>query len=247
MDIYFDNEIPSNNFSSIKNLNNINKQISYNSNIDNSFPNKSTFYTFSQYEDIEDIDEKKEKKFEFIKETIPISIMSSCERRLIKDIDELKKNKNIGKVCEIKINDYEKNYDEENFQMKIEFVNYFSIKFIFSKDYPFEPPIISYYSGKILPFVFDPNGNIILENIKKSKWTPIIWLSTIVKTIELLILKYLNNNMQKDNILFIPKKMKYVKRKWDDYLKEEKYIFKNNNSTLNELSKTIKRLKYLSI
>ena len=183
-----------------------------------------------------------------IKETNPTTFMSSCERRLIKDVDELRKNETIGKVCKIYINDYKRINNSDNFQMIIEFANFFSVKFVFSPEYPFMPPTISYHSGIKFPFVFNSDGNIILENAKKSNWTPILWLSSLVNSIELLILKGLNSEIYNTNkIMFIPKKMKYGKRKWDEYLKEEKELYKNNISIINQISRTIKGLKSLSL
>ena len=183
-----------------------------------------------------------------IKETNPTTFMSSCERRLIKDVDELRKNETIGKVCKIYINDYKRINNSDNFQMIIEFANFFSVKFVFSPEYPFMPPTISYHSGIKFPFVFNSDGNIILENAKKSNWTPILWLSSLVNSIELLILKGLNSEIYNSNkIMFIPKKMKYGKRKWDEYLKEEKELYKNNISIINQISRTIKGFKSLSL
>ncbi len=127
-----------------------------------------------------------------------------------------------------------------------EFKNYFSVKFIFLSQYPFVPSIISYHSGTKSPSIFDSEGNIILENASKDKWTPILWLSTLVKSIELLILKELNN--KKDNInnidaMFTPRILKYGKRKWSDYLEDETALFRRDISVINELTKKIKGIK----
>ena len=153
--------------------------------------------------------------------------ISVCERRLIKDLEELKKNENIGKFCKIVVHDYTKIQDSYNFEMIIEFVNYCSIKFIFPSDYPFVPPIISYHSGNRLPNLFDSEGNVILENAKESNWTPILWLSTLVNSIELLISKCSNN--------IISKKGKYGKRKWGEYLNSEK------SENISDLTRSIKK------
>ena len=166
------------------------------------------------------------------------SIISSCERRLIKDKEELEKNENIGKLCEILVHNYKKITDSNDFEMIIEFKNYFSLKFIFTPDYPFSPPLISYYSGVKFPYIFDTNGNILLENTQKSKWTPIIWLSTLVHSIELLISENCKNS------LFVPKAEKYGKRKWNDYLKEEKKSLTGVDSfVLNQLDRNLKGVK----
>ena len=153
--------------------------------------------------------------------------ISTCEGRLIKDLEELKKNEKIGKFCKTIAHDYTQIQDSYNFEMIIEFVNYCSIKFVFPPDYPFVPPLISYHSGNRLPYLFDSDGNAILENSKKSNWTPIVWLSTLVNSIELLISKY--------SSITVPKKGKYGKRKWGEYLSNEKY------ENISDLTRSIKK------
>ena len=181
-----------------------------------------------------------------LKDIKPTSQMSSCEKRLIRDINELIHNKDIGKSCEIIIGEYEKITDTNNFQIIMEFKNYFEVKFIFLSQYPFVPPIITYHSGIKSPSIFDSEGNIILENASKDKWTPILWLSTLVKSIELLILKECNNkndNINNYDAMFTPRIIKYGKRKWSDYLKDETNLFRRDISVINELTKKIKGIK----
>jgi ubiquitin-protein ligase len=243
MEIDLEQDIPNNCQFSFNNINQIN-----NAQTNNDSKKEYSLFSFSNNtlqgnECIGKFDSKR-----VIKETNPSTFMSSCERRLIKDIDELKKNENIGKVCKIYINDYKRINNSNNYQMIIEFKNFFSVKFIFPPEYPFIPPTISYHSGIKFPFVFDSDGIINLENANKSNWTPILWLSTLVNSIELLILKGLNSDIYNSNkIMFIPKKMKYGKRKWDEYLKEEKELYKNNISIINQISRTIKGFKSLSL
>ena len=193
-------------------------------------------------------DNNNNPKFEYkriLAEKDTNSIISSCERRLIKDIEELKNNKNIGKICEIIIKDYKRINDTYNFEMIIEFKNYFSVKFVFYSDYPFSPPEICFHSGQKYTNIFDSNGNILLENAKNTKWTPILWLSTLVISIEFLISKIeLNKNKQNS---FNSTKIKYQKRKWNYYLNEEKKNFKNDLSKLDELTKTLKKMKPLNV
>ena len=240
MEIDFELDIPHNSFNNINQINDIQES--------NDSKKEYSLFSFSNNtmqgnEYIGKFDSKR-----VIKETNPTSFISSCERRLIKDIDELRKNENIGKVCKIYINDYKRINNSDNFQMIIDFDNFFSVKFVFPPEYPFMPPTISYHSGIKFPFVFDSDGNIFLENANKSNWTPILWLSTLVSSIELLIIKGLNSDIYKSNkIMFIPKKMKYGKRKWDEYLKDEKELYKNNISIINQISRTIKRFKSLSL
>lgn len=184
-----------------------------------------------------------------VKETKPKSIKSSCEIRLIKDLNELKNNKNIGKHCEIIVGDYTKIKDTNNFQLIIDFKNYFSVKCVFLPEYPFVPPIMTFYSGNKSPYIFDSEGNILLENAKKSNWTPIFWLSTLINSIELLIVKALNNNNKNSNcdLMFVPPIIKYGKRKWVDYVKDETDMFKDDDYVINELNKTIKGVKSLAV
>ena len=154
--------------------------------------------------------------------------ISICEGRLIKDLEELKKNEKIGKFCKIIVHDYTQIQDSYNFEMIIEFMNYCSVKFVFPSDYPFVPPFISYHSGNKLPYLFDSEGNAILENSKPSNWTPILWLSTLVNSIELLISEYSNKT--------ISKKLKYGKRKWGEYLNKEK-----SENNISDLTRSIKK------
>ena len=89
--------------------------------------------------------------------------LSSAEIRLRKDIEELKKNQKIGQCCgEIILNDYKRIEGTENFQIIVEFINHFSLKFIFTSDYPFEPPKITFFAGNQYPFLFVIKFNIIL-------------------------------------------------------------------------------------
>ena len=151
------------------------------------------------------------------------------EMRLIKDIDELKRNQNIGKFCEIIINDYKKIANTEDFQMIVEFTNHFSLKFIFPSDYPFVPPKIIYFAGNNYSFLFDPNGNIILHLLQKENWSPTFWISTLIFYIEKKVSEQTGNLCQFDksyNCLydkygkfFYIKKGNYSKRNWNDYLK----------------------------
>ena len=158
-----------------------------------------------------------------------INILSSSEIRLKKDIDELKKNQNIGKFCEIILNDYKKIENTDDFQMIVEFTNHFSLKFIFPSDFPFVPPKIMFFAGNKYSFLFDLEGNIILHLLDKENWSPTFWISTLIFYIEKKVseqtcnLSFLdksyyciNNRYGK---YFIVKKGDYSKRNWNDYLK----------------------------
>ena len=174
-----------------------------------------------------------------------ISDKSLCEQRLISDISEFKRSQLIGTTCKIKLNNYIKN--NNNFELIIEFINYFSTKFIFNSKYPVCPPSIVYYNGKKIKNIFDTDGNVLLESIKIQNWNEGVWLSTLVFSIELLISKEIEEENNDSNLnSYINNtdivKDKYGKRKWNNYIEEEK----NNHldySTSPELEKNLKKLK----
>ena len=178
-------------------------------------------------------------------------ILSACEGRIINDISEFHRSKMIGKTCRIILHDYQRINNTDNFELLVEFVNIFSVKFYFSHQYPYEPPIIKYYNGQKFDNIFDNNGNVLLDSLKPERWSPVIWFSTLVFSIELLISNNLNNNYRNNNfieegnnlrsVVFLTKKNKYGKRKWRDYLKEVKDNY--GDEKINDLEHNLKKLK----
>lgn len=182
--------------------------------------------------------------------------LTLCEGRLQNDLSEFKRSKIIGKICQIKLNDYKK-VGNDSFELIVDFISFFSVKFIFHSDYPCSPPIIIYEKGLKPRNIFDENGNVLIESIKRSNWTPSIWLSTLVCSIELLISSGINsenhcfsnnnssnNNQNLTNYFMMAKKQKYGKRKWEDYINEYKNnTFNKEASILPELEKNLKQLK----
>ena len=157
----------------------------------------------------------------------PKTLLSS-EIRLKKDIEELKKNQDVGKFCEIILNDYKKIEGTEDFQMIVEFINHFSVKFIFTSEFPFEPPKILYFAGNKYPFLFDTFGNIILNLLDAHNWSPTFWISKIICNIEkqiyegtnnIFCLNNINSNNNKIEKIISNKKKNYAKRNWEQYLK----------------------------
>ena len=171
--------------------------------------------------------------------------ISICEQRIISDISEFKRSKLVGTICQIKLNKYTKNNNGE-FELIIEFISYFSVKFIFNLEYPISPPSIIYNDGLKIKNIFDENGNILVETIKKENWNKSIWLSTLVFYIELLITKESNkennssDDLSQNNI--IEKKEKYGKRNWKDYIDEMSDNYENGG-TPPELEQNLKKLK----
>lgn len=183
--------------------------------------------------------------------------ITSCEGRLLNDLAEFKRSKIIGKICQIKLSDYKK-MENNNFELIVEFVSFFSVKFVFDSNYPFSPPKIVYYEGLKPKNIFDDEGNALIESIKKIKWTPSIWFSTLVYSIELLISSCMNNdknncmsnncenkNYQRslNNFFMKTKTQKYGKRKWDMYLDECNDYYSKEFIILPELEKNLKKLK----
>lgn len=172
--------------------------------------------------------------------------LSDCEGRIISDISESKRSNIIGKICKIKINEYKK-ISNDKFELIIEFISYFSVKFIFDSNYPISPPCIVYNSGKKINNIFDENGNALVETIKKENWNKGIWLSTLIFYIELLISSKAGDD-QKSHVDtykndLITNKEKYKKRKWDDYINETYQYDKNVNINCIELDINLKKLK----
>ena len=183
----------------------------------------------------------------------PSCELTLCEGRLQNDLAELKRSKIFGKICKIK---FEENYHKLNnnqIEYYIEFVNFFTVKFLFYSDYPCSPPDITYICGLRPKHIFDENGNVLIESIKKKNWTPSIWLSTLVYSIELLISSGINNeenncinnenNNNLRNYFLNVKKKKYGKRNWDVYLDEMNSYYDKESYIIPELENTMKQLK----
>jgi len=179
--------------------------------------------------------------------------LTLCEGRLLNDLAEFKRSKIVGKLCQIKLYDYKK-LGNNSFELIIEFVSFFSVKFIFDSDYPCSPPIITYDKGIKMKNVFDDNGNVLIESIKKANWTPSIWLSTLVYSIELLISSgtnlennwFSNNNYSNQgltNYFMMAKRQKYGKRKWDIYINEFNEYYSKECEIIPDLEKNLKQLK----
>ena len=179
--------------------------------------------------------------------------LTSYEARIQNDLAELKRSKIFGKICKI---NFEENYNKNNnnqIEYFIEFVNFFTVKFLFNSDYPFSPPNIIYICGLRPKNIFDESGNMLIEIIKKKNWSPSIWLSTLVYSIELLISSGINNegneyinsdnNKNLRNYFLNVKKKKYAKRNWDAYLDEINSYYDKENYIIPELENTLKQLK----
>lgn len=201
----------------------IEKSSCNNTNITRKIPAFKNILEFQKKKNILIINEKEEN-------TQKQKNKSFSEMRLLKDLEEYRSNKTVGNICSIILQDYSLIEDSFSFQMIVDFIKFFSVKFIFTPDYPFSPPLIFFHRGNKSSHIFDEDGNIRLHKIEKINWTPSIWLSNIIHSIELLILDNLQNNNYREYNLFVDKSRKYCKRKWNDYLKDAKYYYHNNNN-----------------
>jgi len=137
------------------------------------------------------------KNFQNNKRNIPIA-----ELRIIKDLTNYinKKEKKIN-ISNIKYG------NEEDYIIFVEFLNSLKIQIKFLKNYPFEPPIITYISGKYYEYLFDMENKIKLDFLIEGKWSPVYDLNYILNFIE-----------KKINIKYIPIKI-IRKRNYFEYIK----------------------------
>lgn len=133
---------------------------------------------------------------------------SICEKRILSDLNEIYKNDISTRKFDIIISDYQK-YDSNSqvfnkknannvgfydnyISFEVEFKLLFVLKFIFSYKFPMEPPKIIYVSGFKHSAIFDKNGEIKLESLKREKWTPVLTVRTLIFSIEMLISTSIN-------------------------------------------------------
>ena len=179
------------------------------------------------------------KRFKYNSSSSQKKKKTFAEIRIEKDIEEFNKNENIGKFCKIKIFGFEKEENLNRYKLYADFDNHFRILIIFKDDYPYSPPVMTFYSGNKYPFLFNSNFEINFEDLKEEKWNPTISLSTLLYKIELSISNEYNKIYHHSDI------QKYGKRKWKDYLK-------NENSFVNDINyfcsfHTIKKLKIIQL
>ena len=131
-------------------------------------------------------------------------IIPRVEAWIIRDLSNYKTKK--VKKFEINILNLEC-INEEDYIMLVEFVNLFKIQIQFPKNYPYEPPIITFISGKFYNTLFDMENNIKLDCLIEGKWFPIYDLNYILDSIEMKI---------SENIKYIPIKI-IRKRNYFEY------------------------------
>ena len=93
--------------------------------------------------------------------------------------------------------------------MEVEFKNYFVININFGKDYPFNPPEITYVSGSVSD-VFDMEMKLNLPMLSKEEWKPILSLNNLLFAIELLL-------MHNENVYMHTYQVSHKKKKMREY------------------------------
>ena len=141
--------------------------------------------------------------------------ISKVELRLKNDILEFQTNRTTTGNYEINLSNYKLSKNGEECSMEVEFKNYFVININFGKDYPFNPPEITYVSGCVND-VFDMEMKLNLPMLSKEEWKPILSLNNLLFAIELLLMNNENVYMSKYQVNNKKKKMK----EYSEYNKE---------------------------
>ena len=133
--------------------------------------------------------------------------ISKVELRVKNDIIEFQTNRTTTGNYEINLSNYKLSKNGEECSMEVEFKNYFVININFGKDYPFNPPEITYVSGCVSD-VFDMEMKLKLPMLSKEEWKPILSLNNLLFAIEMVLMNNETVYMNKYNIDNKKKKMK---------------------------------------
>ena len=129
--------------------------------------------------------------------TSRIHRITEAEARIKNDLINFDSKRLTTGNFKVKLYNYQRMESGEDYAMKVEFVNLFSLLIIFYKDYPFSPPSITYLSGNYLD-IFDIEQNLKLPMLSKEKWSPVMDLNSILFSIELLLVEE-NQSLFKTN------------------------------------------------
>lgn len=165
--------------------------------------------------------------------TSRIHRITEAEARIKNDLINFDSKRLTTGNFKVKLYNYQRMESGEDYAMKVEFVNLFSLLIIFYKDYPFSPPSITYLSGNYLD-IFDIEQNLKLPMLSKEKWSPVMDLNSILFSIELLLVEE-NQSLFKtnDNI--------GRKKKYNEYQElNKKYI---DNNIITGIEEKLKRIK----
>ena len=165
------------------------------------------------------------------KETLSKKKLKKTEARIKNDLIEFENKRITLKRYKIYLDKY---YFEDNIiSLKVLIDKYFLIKFIFSEDYPFDPPELIYLEGKKFNF-FDDNNKLKLDCLTKEKWSAVLSINSILFQLELLLFnfeqKLFNIDQYKTTKLF------YC------YIDDNRYLLSDDNN-LNDLSVRLNKIK----
>lgn len=141
-----------------------------------------------------------------------------AELRVKNDIMEFQTKRTTTGKYEVTLSNYIISETGNECVINVEFKNYFVICIVFGKEYPFEPPDITYVSGsnEDIMDMFDIEMKLKLPLLQKSEWKPILSLNSILFSIELLLINkesYVTSITDSENEM----EMVYSKRKMRDY------------------------------
>ena len=142
--------------------------------------------------------------------TSRIHRITEAEARIKNDLINFDSKRLTTGNFKVKLYNYQRMESGEDYAMKVEFVNLFSLLIIFYKDYPFSPPSITYLSGNYLD-IFDIEQNLKLPMLSKEKWSPVMDLNSILFSIELLLVEENQSLFKTNDNIGRKKKSRYNK------------------------------------
>lgn len=155
---------------------------------------------------------------------------------LLRELEEIKNNITFYNTILFSSPKYSLNESTGEIFMKLEFIDLFSIQIIFPEKYPFSPPKITFIQGERIDSVFDEEGKIRLDILKRGHWKPTIKLNIIINLIKNLVDS--DKNFTNENI---DSKVKYKKRRWKEYVSESKHLYHHENPIFfNDIDRNIK-------
>ena len=165
--------------------------------------------------------------------TTRIHRITEAEARIKNDLINFDNKRLTTGNFKVRLYNYQQTETGEDYSMKVEFINLFTIEIIFYKDYPFSPPSIKYLSGNYFD-IFDIEQNIKLPLLSKDKWSPVMDLNSILFSIELLLI-------EENQSLFNTSENVRRKKKYHEFLeKNKKYIDTNIITGIEDKLKKIK-------
>ena len=113
-----------------------------------------------------------------------------AELRVKNDIMEFQTKRTTTGKYQVTLSNYIISESGNECVINVEFKNYFVICIVFGKEYPFEPPDITYVSGsnEEVMDMFDIEMKLKLPLLQRVEWKPILSLNSVLFSIELLLI-----------------------------------------------------------